>query len=295
MALQKGDFMLINYTAKVKETNKVFDTTVEETAKKEKLQKEGEIYEPRLIVIGEGWMFKGKILKALDESLISMELAKSATVEIPPEKAFGPRDPEKLKRVSIKHLLERDVQNPTIGMSIEYGGKVAIIRSIGAGRVLLDFNEEFAGRTLVYDITIEKKIETNEEKITALIHRRIRMVNPANFKLSIEPNMLTVEMPEEAFYIERIQINKAGIALDIQKYLPEITTVKFVETFKASEKTKPTQTERLSLRCKVCNAEFSSAIGMDRASFESSQMTDIGETCPNGHAIRYNKEDYFFK
>jgi peptidylprolyl isomerase len=263
MALQKGDFILINYTAKVKATNEVFDTTVEETAKKEKLQKEGEIFEPKLVIIGEGWMFKGKILKTLDESLTNMDLGKSATIEIPPNHAFGQRDPEKLKRVSLNNLLERHVQNPTIGMPIDYGGKIAIIRSIGAGRALIDFNEEFAGRTLVYDITIEKKIETNEEKITALIHRRIRMVDPANFKLTIEPNMLAVEMPEEAFYIERIQIDKRVIALDIQKYLPEITTVKFVETFKASEKTKPTQTERLSLRCKVCNAEFSSAISMD--------------------------------
>ena len=54
MALQKGDFTLIDYTAKVKETNEVFDTTSEETAKKEHLHKEGEIYEPKLVVIGEG-------------------------------------------------------------------------------------------------------------------------------------------------------------------------------------------------------------------------------------------------
>ena len=30
MVLQKGDFILIEYTAKVKETNEVFDTTSEE-------------------------------------------------------------------------------------------------------------------------------------------------------------------------------------------------------------------------------------------------------------------------
>ena len=34
MALQKGDFILIDYVAKVKETNEVFDTTQEEVAKK---------------------------------------------------------------------------------------------------------------------------------------------------------------------------------------------------------------------------------------------------------------------
>ncbi|NLB76067.1 MAG: peptidylprolyl isomerase, partial [Crenarchaeota archaeon] len=53
MALQKGDFILIDYVAKVKETNEVFDTTKDEVAKTEHLHKEGEIYEPKLIVIGE--------------------------------------------------------------------------------------------------------------------------------------------------------------------------------------------------------------------------------------------------
>src|SRR3989337_585465 len=114
MVLQKGDFILIDYTAKVKETNEVFDTTTEETAKKEHLHKEGEIYEPKLIVVGEGW-----VLKTLDEGLITMELSKVASVEIPPEKAFGPRDPEKVKRVPLKHLTDK-VIDLAIGARIEY-------------------------------------------------------------------------------------------------------------------------------------------------------------------------------
>src|SRR3989304_7139760 len=193
MALQKGDFILIDYTAKVKETNEVFDTTNEETAKKEHLHEEGEVYEPKLVVIGEGWMLKGKILKTVDERFTTMELAKAATIEIPPDQAFGPRDPEKLKRVPLKQLLAKDVHNPTIGMSIEYGGKTATIRSIGAGRVLLDFNPQLAGRTLSYDMTINKKLETNDEKIRALIHRRIAISDPSSVKLESEPNALTIE------------------------------------------------------------------------------------------------------
>jgi peptidylprolyl isomerase len=230
MALQKGDFILINYTAKVKETNEVFDTTVEETAKKERLQKEGEIYEPKLIVIGEGW-----VLKALDDSLATMEPGKPAAVEIPPDKAFGPRDPEKVKRVHLKQLIEKGI-NPTLGMRIEYGGKNATIRSIGAGRVLLDFNPPLAGKTLVYDVTVNKKLETNEEKIAALIHRRILVVEENKFKFAVQDKTLTIDMPEETFYIEGIQVAKRGIAMDVQKFFPDLAETKFVETFKASPK-----------------------------------------------------------
>lgn len=231
MTLEKGDFILINYTARVKETNEVFDTTIEETAKKEHLHKEGELHEPKLVVIGENW-----VLKALDENLDTMKLNKAQTVEIPPDKAFGPRDPEKIKRVSLKQLLSKDIHNPSIGMRINYNGKMATIRAIGAGRVLLDFNPPLAGRTLIYEVTVNKKLATPEEKIQALIHRRIPVVEPEQFKFTIQKHNLTIDMPEVAFYVEGIQIAKRGIAMDIQKFLPELTEIKFVEAFRTTPK-----------------------------------------------------------
>jgi peptidylprolyl isomerase len=232
MSLQKGDFILIDYVAKVKETGEVFDTTIEEIAKKERLYKEGEIYEPKLVVVGEGW-----VLKALDESLTTMDVGKQATVEIPPEKAFGPRDPEKVRRVPLRQLTAKGI-TPSLGMRLEYDGKMATVRAIGAGRVLLDFNPSLAGKTLVYEVTVQKKLETREEKISALIHRRIPSVEVEKFKFNVKAKVVSVEMPEEAFYIEGIQVAKRGIALDIQKFFPEITTVKFIETFKAESAAK---------------------------------------------------------
>jgi len=156
-------------------------------------------------------------------------------VEISPDKAFGARDPEKIKRVPLKQLTAKGI-TPAIGMRVEYGGKNASIRSIGAGRVLLDFNPPLAGKTLVYNVTVQKKLKTKKEKIAALIHRRIPITEAAKFKLTLEENALTVEMPEETFYLEGVQVAKRGIAMDAQKFFPDITTVKFVETFKAEPK-----------------------------------------------------------
>ncbi|MEM0488068.1 MAG: FKBP-type peptidyl-prolyl cis-trans isomerase, partial [Candidatus Bathyarchaeia archaeon] len=167
-------------------------------------------------------------------SLIGMEVGETKTVEIPPEKAFGPRDPEKVKRVPLKHFTARGI-TPTIGMQLEYDGKIATVRAIGAGRVLLDFNPPLAGKTLVYEATVAKKLETPEDKIKALIHRRIPPVEADKFKLAIEGELVTIEMPEDAYYIEGIQVAKRGIALDIQRFFPEVTTVKFIETFKAEK------------------------------------------------------------
>ena len=226
MPLQKGDFILIDYVGKVKETGEVFDTTIEEVARKERLYKEGEIYEPKLIVLGEGW-----ILKALEEEILKLDVGTKSTVEIPPEKAFGPRDPEKVKLVPLRRLVAKGI-TPQIGMRVEYEGKMATVRTVGAGRVQLDFNPPLAGKTLVYEVTVQKKLETKTEKINALIHRRIPIVEIEKFKLKITKTSVTIEMPEDAFYIEGIQLAKRGIAMDIQKFFPEVTTVKFIETFK---------------------------------------------------------------
>jgi peptidylprolyl isomerase len=227
MPFEKGDFVLIDFTAKVKETGEVFDTTIEDIAKKEKLYKEGQIYEPNLIVIGEGW-----VLKTLDQSLPAQEPEKPTSVEIPPEKAFGNRDPEKVRLVPLKRLVAKGI-TPQLGMRVEYEGKLAIVRTLGAGRVQLDFNPPLAGKTLVYEVTVHRKLETEEEKINALIHRRIPSVDASKFEVKNKKTMVEIEVPEEAFYIEGLQAAKRGIAIDIQKFFAGKVTVAFTETFKS--------------------------------------------------------------
>src|SRR3990170_1652000 len=236
MPYEKGDFVLIDYTAKVKETGEVFDTTREDVAKSEKLYKEGEIYEPNLVVVGEGW-----VLKALDENILTLELNKAMPVEIPSEKAFGSRDPDKVRLIPLKRLIAKGI-TPQLGMRVEFEGKLAIVRTIGAGRVQLDFNPPLAGKTLVYEVTVQKKLETEEEKINALIHRRIPSVDASKFEVKNKKTMVEIEVPEEAFYIEGLQAAKRGVAIDIQKFFTEKDTVAFTETFKKKAATteKPT-------------------------------------------------------
>ena len=229
MPIKKSDFIIVDYTGKVKETGEIFDTTSEETAKEKKLYKEGEIYEPRLVVVGEGW-----VLKALDEALLTFKLKKKDSVEIPPENAFGPRDPEKVKLVHIKRLAARGI-TPKLGAQIEYDKRLATVRTMGSGRVTLDFNPPLAGKTLVYEVSIQKQLKTAEEKISALIHRRIAAVEVGKFTFTVKKANLTINVPDEAFYIEGLQLAKRGITMDIQRFLPELTGIQFVEVFKKPE------------------------------------------------------------
>ena len=225
MAIQKSDFIIVDYTGKVKETGEVFDTTSEEMAKESKLYKEGDIFEPRLVVVGEGW-----VLKALDDALQTFKLNTEESLEIPPEDAFGNRDPEKIKFVPFKRLAARGI-TPHLGAQIEYDKRPAIVRTVGSGRVTLDFNPPLAGKTLVYTVNIQKQLKTNEEKIAALVHRRIPIVDVEKFGLNVTKTTVSLKMPDESFYVEGVQLAKRGIALDIQRFVPEIVTVEFVESF----------------------------------------------------------------
>jgi len=236
--IHKSDFIIVDYTGKVKETGEVFDTTSEENAKENKLYKEGDIYEPRLVVTGEGW-----VLKALDEALLTFKLNKNETVEIPPENAFGNRDPEKVKLVPIRRLAARGI-TPRLGAQIEYDKRLATVRTLGSGRVTLDFNPPLAGKTLVYSVTIQKQLKTTEEKISALIHRRIPAVEVEKFVFKVGKADVTVDMPDEAFYIEGIQLAKRGIAIDIKRFLPELKTIQFVEYFAKPESAAQAKKER---------------------------------------------------
>jgi FKBP-type peptidyl-prolyl cis-trans isomerase 2 len=230
MSFKKGDFILVDYIARLSETGEAFDTTFEEVAKKENIYKEGGLYEPTLVAIGEGW-----VLKSLDETLPNLSLKKTEKIEISPEKAFGNRDPKKTRLYPLRKLTSQGL-TPQVGMRIEVDNRLATVRTIGSGRVLLDFNPPLAGKTLSYEVTVQKKLKTAEEKMRALVHRRIPQMDVSKFSLGITAEALNVGVPEEAFYVEGLQIAKRGLFVDVQKFFPKITTVAFTETFKKPEK-----------------------------------------------------------
>src|SRR2546422_11042701 len=129
----------------------------------------------------------------------------------------------------------RDKEPPTPGKQVEFDGSPAVVRAVGAGRVQVDFNHPLAGRTLVYDVSIDKVLENENEKILSLIALRIPEVPKEKFALKKHQSDLTIEVPEEAFYLKGLQLAKKEVTSDLQKFLPDIDTVAFQEVFKRSE------------------------------------------------------------
>jgi len=240
MPFEEGDFVLIDYTLKVKETGQVIDTTLEDVAKEIGLQAGG-TYEPMLVVIGAGW-----VLDSLERRLREMEVGQEATIELPPEEAYGPRDPEKVVRILARRLSEK-------GIRLRVGERVradlirdalperlrdkitrpwGVIRAVGSGRAHVDFNHPLAGKTLVYEVVVRRKIDDPVEKVRALIHRRLPLVSAEGFGIEMGEKEVVIKVPEDAFYVEGIQIIKRGIANDVMRFLPNVELVRFVEEFK---------------------------------------------------------------
>jgi len=226
LPIKNGDFILANYTLRVKETGETVGTTLETVAKEKKLYRGEERYEPFFIILGEGWVPKG-----LEEALTGLEPGKASTVELPPDKGYGIRDPKKVRLVPLRKFTAEGM-TPVPGLQVNIDGKSAQVRSVGAGRVQVDYNHPFAGKTLIYDITVEKVIESDDDKIRNLIHKRIPSVDQQKFEIKLENAKLQVEVPEEAFFLEGVQVAKRTLAADVEKYLPGIESVSFLETFK---------------------------------------------------------------
>ena len=225
MALERGSLVLVDYTAKVKDSNEIFETTHEEDAKKSDLYDPTRRYEPRLVSIGEGWVLKG-----LDEALANANLGDKLTIEITPDKAFGDRDPSKVRMIPQRKLGEK-ADNIKVGDVVEMYERPGIVRHVGSGRVQLDFNHRFAGRTLTYDVSILKKLETDDDKIMSLIRRRLP-IDKDKIKFKLVDSTLEIELPEETFLSEGLQIIKRAVANDIFKFVSTVSNIKFIEGYK---------------------------------------------------------------
>ena len=232
LAFQKGTLVLVDYTAKVKDTSEVFETTREADAKSSSIYDANIKYQPRLIAVGESWVLKG-----LDDALLNANVGDKVTIEVPPEKGFGTRDPSKVRRIPLRKLGD-DAEKVSVGDAIEIDDRTGIIRFIGSGRVQVDFNHRFAGKTITYDLNVIKSLDTDQDKIMGLLKRRFPL-DESKLKFEIKGTQVDVTIPEEAMMMEGLQIVKRSISNEIFKFVNTLDKINFVETYMKTKQEPP--------------------------------------------------------
>ncbi len=107
---------------------------------------------PATLVLG-----SGELAPALENCLVGIEGGQSRTFDLLPEQAFGAYREDLLKRVPENAFPASVV--PEAGQVIEFAGPdglrmAGLVREIGAGEALVDFNHPLAGRPIRFEVRV---------------------------------------------------------------------------------------------------------------------------------------------
>ena len=210
-SVQKGDFIEINYTGKLSDGT-VFDTTVKEVAEQNKIHSHGHLH-PAEICVGEK-----QLLPGLDAAIPNKEIGKQYSITLAPEEAFGKRDVKKMKIVPSSTFKEHKVQ-PQPGLQIDVDGERGTVTRVSGGRVIVNFNHPLAGKEVMYNYTIEKKITDPKDKILAFVHTTMK----------VPKDKTTIEIKEEKATVEIPMQLPPQFTEAIGKHLAELINLKEVE------------------------------------------------------------------
>ena len=219
MTLNKKDFIEIEFTGRVK-GGEIFDSTIKEDLEKIHHGHDHNVEpKPFIFCLGE-YMF----LDALDNFLIGKDIG-TYEVELNPEQAFGKRNSSLIQMIPMKIFREQRI-NPVPGIMFNFDGKIGKILAVSGGRVMVDFNNPLAGKTVIYLINIKRKVTDINEKIKA--------VNAFLFKRDLD---FTVEGKKLILKTEKNMKKFVELFADKFKEILDLD-IGVVETEKTSEETK---------------------------------------------------------
>lgn len=207
--IKKGDFIKIEYTGR-DEKGAVFDSTKGEIAIKLR-KKQG----PLLIIVG-----RDQVVKGMENQILNMNKGEEKEFLLEPEQAFGKKDPNKKKIISISEFQTNNltpVPGLIIQMEIQKQTLNGVVKSVNSGRVLVDYNHPLAGQTVKYKLKIVDVITDLNKKIEALI-KEIGI--DAEINVNKDTAIILIKKGQEK---EKLKIK--AIPLAIKRIIPEIKNV----------------------------------------------------------------------
>lgn len=233
--VDEGDFVLVKITGRTQKGT-IFRVSSEEDAKTagiydEKKAEQG-MYTPEFVIIGK----PGFLNEGLTEIVKEMTFFEKKSVRIPPTKAYGKRDPQKIERTGIAKFRKlNEGKNPEIGQDfMNKKGQRGVITNVIQGRVIIDYNHPLAGQSLDYNLEIIDEIEKFEDKVEYfMINKGIPKENVPEFTVNYIKNEKTLEITiPKMFLFQNLTYVKFGLAMDLQTHMAEeIDDVKFIEVF----------------------------------------------------------------
>ncbi|MDD1683736.1 MAG: peptidylprolyl isomerase [Methanoregula sp.] len=222
MAIKDKDFIRLSYSGKVGDN--VFDTTDEDEAKKAGIHSQNAGYGPVTICVGQKHVILG-----LDEELVGKEAGAQGSVTVTPEKAFGERDPKRIKSFPKNLFKEKPVRGMPVKLDEE--GEGTVVDVIGS-KVIVDFNAPLAGQTLTYDYTIEEMVADPLDQLKGLV----RLYAGKDMEIAMDGDKATVTLPPGINYDRRWLLWRGRIIHEGFELISGLGEIVLVETFRKPEK-----------------------------------------------------------
>lgn len=235
MPFNENDWVKIDYVARLKENSKVFDTTMEDIARSERIFDEKRAYNSLLCRVGD----ERFLIPGLARNLVGLELNSPQTFEIDAKDAYGERDSKKIEMVPTKRLRKANL-DPRVGNRVQLAGKSGTIIWVGGGRSRIDYNHPLAGKDLTFDVTVVEHLEDDEQIRKEIITRRFPGINldEITIEVSIDPDTISISLPNYLIFMEGIAIAKYTLASELRDFL-DFKVVKFIDLFDYQEKESP--------------------------------------------------------
>lgn len=224
--VSKGDIVQVEYDAFIAEGGMLFDSTNMDKAKEAGIYNENLTYKALPLLVGGGRVFPG-----LDEALVGAEVGVKNTVEIPAEKAAGPRDPKLLENIALREFYRQEIR-PEIGMEVNIHNRVGTVVTVTNRMVRVDFNRRFAGTDLKYEFTVLDKIEGDEAKVLAICE--MDYGTNEGFRATVTADKVVLVLPDVCKYDQKWLLTKYKVVADLREAFGAVT-VELVEEYLKKE------------------------------------------------------------
>ncbi|HNR45039.1 MAG TPA: FKBP-type peptidyl-prolyl cis-trans isomerase [Methanofastidiosum sp.] len=169
--VEKGDTIKVDYVGKLQDGT-VFDTSILDEAKNAGIYDESRIYEPLTLKVGDGSTIPG-----FENGLLGMKEGQTKTISIPPEQAYGPKDPNlrftqtkileeipktqeitrfeeipKTFQATVSSFVTRYGQQPIVGMVVDLADWPGQVVQVTGTDVVIEHKPE-VGKSITNEVT----------------------------------------------------------------------------------------------------------------------------------------------
>ncbi|MEA3378590.1 MAG: FKBP-type peptidyl-prolyl cis-trans isomerase [Nanoarchaeota archaeon] len=143
-----GDRVKVDYTLEV--DKKVYDTSISQVAKDNKLFDSSRIYEPLIFKVG-----AGEVIYGLSKGIKGMKIGDCKELVIPPVEGYGFYNENYIKKIPRSILEKQGIEiYPGVKLIIKTlkGKMTGVVTQLDNDQAVIDLNHDLCGKTLKFAI-----------------------------------------------------------------------------------------------------------------------------------------------